>query len=168
MPGTAVPFAEDADVWRRLAVDRVLCLTPTAEIERRSPAYARAVREATLPCRWLVFPIDDYGVPEEAESLLLVAQEAVAWLRTGERLVVHCGAGVGRTGTVATCILLALGLDHATALTAVREVGSEPETEEQQQVVVEVADLLSTPVAEGGGWRPPEAPPNLPAREEHR
>ncbi len=42
-------------------------------------------------------------------------------LRDGKNVVVHCRGGLGRTGTVAACVLVALG-DHSAdeAITTVR------------------------------------------------
>jgi len=150
MPGTVVPFGEDGHVWRRLAIDRVLCLTPWEELAARSPAYLRAIQQNHLPCRWESFPIDDYDVAGD-DDLLRIAGEAVAWLRAGELLLIHCGAGVGRTGTVAACILLQLGFDHATAVTRVREVGSEPETVEQEEQVAAIAASIAAGAGRVGG-----------------
>ena len=47
----------------------------------------------------------------------------------------HCHAGIGRTGTFSTCVLLALGLSAAEADDAVREAGSQPEILAQRQLI---------------------------------
>ena len=39
-------------------------------------------------------------------------------------MVLHCAAGIGRTGTTAACLLKGLGLSTAQALKQVREAGS--------------------------------------------
>ena len=56
------------------------------------------------------FAIEDMGVPKEAERdaywdlILNIADR----MRAGETVVVHCRGGLGRTGTVAACVLVAL------------------------------------------------------------
>ncbi len=71
----------------------------------------------------LRFAIEDMNIPKEAEAeqygaLIL---EIVSRLKEGENVVVHCRGGLGRTGTVAACVLVALGVHSADeAIDAVR------------------------------------------------
>lgn len=69
------------------------------------------------------FAIEDMNVPKEAEAEKYEAliEEIVGYLKAGQNVVVHCRGGLGRTGTVAACVLVALG-DHSAdeAIDAVR------------------------------------------------
>jgi protein-tyrosine phosphatase len=43
-------------------------------------------------------------------------------LATGRTVVIHCEGGIGRSGTIAACCLVAAGQDPVRALELVREV----------------------------------------------
>ena len=59
----------------------------------------------------LRFAIRDMDVPEEAEveDYEAVILKIVEHLEAGRNVVEHCRGGLGRTGTVAACVLVALG-----------------------------------------------------------
>ena len=71
----------------------------------------------------LRFAIEDMNVPKEAEAEEYegLIESIADRMREGKNVVVHCRGGLGRTGTVAACVLVALG-DHSAdeAIAAVR------------------------------------------------
>jgi protein-tyrosine phosphatase len=87
----------------------------------------------------LRFSIRDMGVPHEAESERFEAtiREIVQHLEQGQNVVVHCRGGLGRTGTVAACVLVAFGRHTADeAIGAVREARKGTvQTREQEDFV---------------------------------
>jgi protein-tyrosine phosphatase len=87
----------------------------------------------------LRFAIKDMGVPCEAESERFEAfvQDVVERLKQGQNVVVHCRGGLGRTGTLAACVLIALGRHSADeAIAAVREARKGTvQTREQENFV---------------------------------
>jgi len=71
----------------------------------------------------LRFAIEDMNVPKEAEAEEYeeLIRDIADRMREGENVVVHCRGGLGRTGTVAACVLVALGNHSADeAIDAVR------------------------------------------------
>ena len=135
MPGRNEPLET---IWASIRAEDVrviLCLTDREEIRAKSPAYDAALATNTVPCAVECFPIPDYGVPEEREAFWALASEIAQRLTRGQRILVHCGAGIGRTGTFATCVLLALGQPRARAEHAVRRAALYPETLAQAELV---------------------------------
>ncbi|HZQ34850.1 MAG TPA: tyrosine protein phosphatase [Dehalococcoidia bacterium] len=80
------------------------------------------------------YPIEDRRVPPSlAEMRDLVARLFVA-LQAGRGVALHCRAGIGRSSTVAACVLVAAGLSPEQAfarITAARGVDL-PDTDEQR------------------------------------
>ena len=135
MPGRREPLEKGWKQVRGEGVQLIVCLAGPEEIGSKSPAYAAALEAKTLPCRVQSFPVTDFGVPEDREAFWSLASEIARQVKAGNRILIHCGAGIGRTGTLATCVLLALGEPRAKAEQAVSSAGSHAETPEQRDLV---------------------------------
>jgi hypothetical protein len=145
MPGRGEPIDAAWSWVRAEAVDGIVCLTGDDEIGARSPAYSAALAAGTVPCAVERFPIPDFGAPNDRSAFWQLAMSVAARVTEGQRILVHCGAGIGRTGTFAACVLLALGQPRARAEQAVRHAGSHPETPAQQELVAWCAARTSFP-----------------------
>lgn len=116
----------------------VVCLCQRHELADRYPGYVEWLDDPASSAIW--WPIHDLGATSVGATLPFV-DGLVARLRAGERLLVHCAAGIGRAGTTAVCILVRLGESMEAALATVREsrVMAGPEAGAQLQLVHEVA-----------------------------
>lgn len=86
------------------------------------------------------FPIQDHNITD-IERLKPVATRLLNEIKEGKHLVVHCFAGIGRTGIVTSAILIENGMSAADAMSLITEKRQfkVPETEEQVQFVKDYA-----------------------------
>lgn len=67
------------------------------------------------------FPIVDGGVPVDRAGFDDLVRTLLDALRAGRTVVVHCLAGLGRSGTLAACLLVRTGLAPPAAIARVRQ-----------------------------------------------
>lgn len=139
LPGRYEPFVQCRAALERHAVTRIVSLLSLDEIQNKSPDYAHAITSHTLPCAWEMYPIPDFGVPSAMDTFTGLVRQLAERVQAGERVLIHCGAGIGRTGMLALCVLLALDMPMADAEQAVRAAGAGPETAGQRRWVEEFA-----------------------------
>ncbi len=100
-------------------------------VEEASAAGAQGIE-------FIRFPVVDFGLPDP-ELLRAEVSRLCEALRQGESIAIHCRAGIGRTGVLASCILKGLGYaseDAMAHVAAARRV-SIPDTEAQREFIEE-------------------------------
>jgi protein-tyrosine phosphatase len=121
---------------RRAGIGRVFSLLPEAE----EAALGLAAEPAACAAEGLSFsrfPIEDFQLPAPGPFAALVT-ELARDLGQGAQVVLHCRAGIGRSGLLAACTLVALGTAPSAAIAQVsaargREI---PDTEEQRAFIL--------------------------------
>lgn len=141
LPGRYEPWAESSAALARLEIGRIVSVMPEREALEKSAPYARAAAANELPCVRTVVAIKEYDVPQDRPAFYAVVDDVAASLRDGERVLVHCAAGRGRTGMFAMCVLISLGLGRREAERAVMAAGSRPESGDQMRIVTGMAKL---------------------------
>lgn len=135
MPGRYGTMREFEERARSGGLKVVVCLTPRDEIEELSPDYAAAILRGGAPYEWMHLPVPNFGVPPDAAKFREAIRRIAARLQAGESVLMHCAAGMGRTGSAAACVLKALGLRTDEALDRVRAAGSNPQNAAQSGFV---------------------------------
>ncbi len=143
MPGYYSSFDEDARLISDFDIDQVYCLASFPEIRAKAPEYAAAIRADDLPWKWVGFPVEDFDAPADRVRFLAMARDVADRLRKGEYLLIHCAAGIGRTGMLGALVLMILGLERSEALARVNEAGGNPESPSQQAFLIWAASALS-------------------------
>ncbi len=133
LAGCSRPFvksggeSDDLETLKARGIAGIVSLTPT-------PLDCDAVALAGF--EYLHLPVPDFAAPGTRDVKRLV--EFVRRIRDGGRgaVAVHCGSGLGRTGTMLACFLVSEGRSARGAIAEVRRLrpGS-VETDEQEAAV---------------------------------
>jgi protein-tyrosine phosphatase len=121
--------------YRSAGISAVVLLAEAEECLRKTGRDLLAFyREQGL--QGIHAPIPDFTVPTE-ESFEQALQSVVERARAGQHTVVHCSAGIGRTGLFMACLAhVLLGLDGNAAIDWVRQVIPNAVENEDQKAYV--------------------------------
>ncbi len=138
LPGRFTKLAGELDALMAFGIRHVFGLLPRIDLAEpyRVPTY---VEEATarLGERLHMLDVVDYEVPPDDAAFEAAIATAARALDDGDAIYVHCGAGCGRAGVFASCLLVHRGEQALEAVRQYRRVrGCGPETPEQVAYVV--------------------------------
>lgn len=138
-------LADEMASWRREGISSVCSfLTTTEEDDLDLKNEAQEVKAQGMD--FLSFPIEDRQVPSSEAGAAAVLEQLDADLSTGKNVVAHCRQGIGRTGLMAACLLVAKGFDPETAVRKISSVRGlpVPETQEQRRWIDHYASILAS------------------------
>jgi len=123
----------------RVGAAAAVCLSEPAELTDRYPDYVSWLK-ANQPARALWYPIPDLHAPDPDHAVELL-DELRARLTSGQSLLMHCGAGIGRAGTVAAGLLITWGmpLDEALERVSAHRPMAGPEAGAQTELLEALA-----------------------------
>jgi len=130
--------------WRHAGVNTVVSLlTPDEEENLDLKKEARLVK--TNDMHFISYPIPDRQVPSSQGGLVATLDKINTHLNSGRNVLIHCRQGVGRSGLVAACLLIAKGWDPSLALECLSSVRGVPipETTEQRRWIDQYAASLA-------------------------
>jgi protein-tyrosine phosphatase len=112
----------------------MVCSLLTSEEERELELTGEAEEVKARKIRFVSMPIADRQVPKSEAEVVETLKKIDAELVSGGNVLVHCRQGIGRTGLIASSLLVMKGWtaeDAVKMLTGIRGVRI-PETEEQR------------------------------------
>ena len=122
--------------WHSDGIDCVVSLLEPSEIPALNEAESELCREFNI--EFVSFPIRDKSVPPSLEAFAGIVALLAKRIASGQSVAIHCRAGIGRSTTLAACVLIWLGVDPEVALDMIADArGLEvPETEAQRQWIL--------------------------------
>jgi ADP-ribosyl-[dinitrogen reductase] hydrolase len=100
----------------------IISVLPQADMARRGAADLPSwIAEQGIP--WLHLPIVDYRAPDVDFDAAWIQRgpQILQALLNGDRVFVHCAAGLGRSGTVVARLLIEAGMSTEDAIIATRK-----------------------------------------------
>jgi protein-tyrosine phosphatase len=109
------------------------------ELVERYPDYVEWLC-GNHPQRAIWYPVADLGAPEFEGAVSLLG-ELRTRIKHGEGLLLHCGAGIGRTGTIAAGLLVTMGFPLTEAIRTVKaqRAPAGPQATPQQDLLMALA-----------------------------
>ena len=144
-------LAADLEAIKCSGAQALVTLMETDELTAvRVPVTELGEKAASIGLEWHHLPIRDVDVPDERfEDLWTYSGIRLrSLLVKGEKVVIHCLGGLGRTGTIAGRLLVEFGVTSSDAISAIRSARAGTiETRKQEEYVNNCKPLASARMA---------------------
>jgi protein-tyrosine phosphatase len=137
-PSSASSLHFDVEYWASSGIDTVVSLLTDTEEQELDLSNERTV-VAENGMNFRSFAVPDMCVPQDLPAFCELATEIVHLIGRKRRIIVHCWAGIGRSGLLASAVLVLMGHDPETVFDLVTMVRGEsvPDTQDQVDWFVE-------------------------------
>lgn len=127
---------------REWGIDRIVSLLERHEEIELGLKEERSIA-TNFDMEFLSYPIPDRGLPESVDEYLRFSKRLYSDLAGGVNTVIHCRAGIGRTGLVAAGVLLYCGFEPTEALNHISDKRGVkvPDTQEQIDWIVKCHEI---------------------------
>ena len=131
-PSSGISLHSDIECLARSGFDTVVSLLTKAE-EQELDLSNESVVVAESGMGFRSFAIPDKRVPQDLPAFCELASEIVNLIGQERRVIVHCWAGIGRSGLLASTVLVLMEHNPGTVFDQVTRVRGEtvPETRDQ-------------------------------------
>jgi len=131
---SSMPSHSDLLVWQEEGIDSIVNLL--------EEWYHDVIQNETRTgFNVLHSPIPDFRAPS-LEQLETIVQWIDREIAEGKKVLVHCYAGIGRTGTVLAAYLMMRGYDRVSAQNEVSKIGASAQSVEQEKILEEFYQCL--------------------------
>jgi len=131
----AKPGSDQIDELAQHSVGQLVCLLEGREAAQLGFGVEdERARVEAHSMQFISYPIPDLGLPTSVEAFAALTSRLFDDISTGCNTIIHCRGGIGRSGLVASGVLLHRGLDPraAFALVSARRGRAVPETDHQR------------------------------------
>ncbi|MBO9474529.1 dual specificity protein phosphatase family protein [Shimia sp. R10_1] len=122
-PGAARPLAEALEAISNWGAQHVVSLTEESEMMALG-MQSLGDGLTRLGIHWIHVPIADFDIPNAAqtERWAVIEAQLLQALKAGERVLVHCRGGCGRSGMMVLKLMMAVGEAPEGALARLRAI----------------------------------------------
>ncbi len=123
LPGLTGDFLADVEKIFNWNPTTILTLTPKKEMEDLGASdFVSMIAKERIP--WVHFPIKDFSIVDQQQEVLWekISKNIILQINDGNRILVHCRGGCGRTGMIVLRFLIQFGEDPEKALERLRVI----------------------------------------------
>ena len=123
LPGLTGDFLADVEKIFNWNPTTILSLTPKKEMEDLGASdFVSMIAKERI--RWVHFPIKDFSIVDQQQEVLWekISKNINLQINNGNRILVHCRGGCGRTGMIVLRFMIEFGEDPEKALERLRVI----------------------------------------------
>ena len=123
LPGLTGDFLADVEKIFNWNPTTILSLTPKEEMEDLGASdFVSMIAKERIP--WVHFPIKDFSIVDQQQEVLWekISKNIILQINDGNRILVHCRGGCGRTGMIVLRFMIEFGEDPEKALERLRAI----------------------------------------------